>query len=78
MAPDHHHLHHYLDRFVGWKAGLPVYLAMVAIPIVIGFSAPDMAFEGLAFGLLLYLAVWRVTRTPGAKDAELQAIESKP
>ena len=62
MAPDHEHLHHYLDQFFGWKAGLPIYLAMVAVPIVIGFAGADLGFGGLMLGLLTYLTVWRVTR----------------
>ena len=77
MAPDHEHLHHYLDHFVGWKAGLPIYLAMVAVPIAIGFRGADMGFVGLAFGLLVYLAVWRVTRTRGVPLALDQAMGSK-
>ncbi len=62
MAPDHDHLHHYLDRSLGWKVGLPTYLAVVAIPIAVGFSGTKMGLVGLALGHLLYLAAWRVTR----------------
>lgn len=70
-------VHHYLDRFVGWKAGSPVYLAMVAVPIVFGFRSADTGFVGLALGLLIYLFVWQVTRKRGAQFAQQQAIGSK-
>ena len=77
MAADHEHLHHYLDHFVGWKAGLTIYLAMVAVPIAIGFRGADRGFVGLTFGLLVYLAVWRVTQTRDVPPALDQAIGSK-
>lgn len=34
MAPDGQHLHHLLDRAIGWKLGWFVYMALVAVPIV--------------------------------------------
>lgn len=73
MAPDHDHLHHYLDVVFGWNLGLPVYLLMVAAPIVIGFRGADMGFVGLILGLLVYLVVWRLTRQEGAAFAQHQA-----
>ena len=79
MTPDHEHLHHYLDHFFGWKVGLPIYLAMVAVPIVIGFGGADLGFVGLAFGLLIYLAVWLVTRKrPRALSAHQAAGSEVP
>jgi UDP-GlcNAc:undecaprenyl-phosphate/decaprenyl-phosphate GlcNAc-1-phosphate transferase len=42
MAADRNHLHHYLLNGFGWPGGLFVYLALVAIPNVIGTSRPEL------------------------------------
>lgn len=34
FSADHHHLHHYLDRSIGWMWGRKVYLCAVAMPIL--------------------------------------------
>lgn len=34
FSADHHHLHHYLDRSIGWMWGRKVYLSAVALPIL--------------------------------------------
>ena len=62
MAGDHDHLHHRLERFIGWRIGLPVYLALAGTPILIACSAPYMGTPGLISGLVLYGAAWFVTR----------------
>lgn len=62
MLGDHDHLHHRLDRQFGWRQGLPVYLALVALPVLIGLSSPIMGTAGLVCAILLYCAFWYVTR----------------
>lgn len=62
MAGDHDHLHHRLERFIGWRLGLPVYLTLAGIPILIACSAPHMGTPGLIAAIVLYGAAWIVTR----------------
>jgi len=62
MAGDHDHLHHRLERFVGWRLGLPVYLTLAGTPILIACSAPNMGTLGLVAAVILYGAAWLVTR----------------
>lgn len=55
MAPDHNHLHHRLDYRFGWKVGLPIYLALVGLPIVVAFQPFDAAGAiGIVLGLVAY------------------------
>jgi UDP-N-acetylmuramyl pentapeptide phosphotransferase/UDP-N-acetylglucosamine-1-phosphate transferase len=61
MSADHDHLHHRIERFVPWRYGLAIYLAMVALPIVIAFSGPGMGFVGILAAFALYGVVWRMT-----------------
>jgi UDP-GlcNAc:undecaprenyl-phosphate GlcNAc-1-phosphate transferase len=62
MAGDHDHLHHRLERYIGWRLGLPVYLTLAGTPILIACSAPDMGTPGLISAIALYSAAWAVTR----------------
>lgn len=62
MTSDHDHLHHRLDRYMGWRAGLPVYLALAGGPILVACSAPDRGTPGLIAAAGLYGAAWLVTR----------------
>ena len=62
MAGDHDHLHHRLERYIGWRLGLPVYLALAGTPILIACSAPHMGTPGLIAAIVLYGAAWLVTR----------------
>lgn len=62
MAGDHDHLHHRLERHIGWRLGLPVYLALAGAPILVACSAPDMGTPGLISAIALYGAAWAVTR----------------
>jgi len=62
FTSDHDHLHHRLDRYIGWRAGLPVYLALAGGPILVACSAPDMGTPGLIAAAVLYGAAWLVTR----------------
>jgi UDP-GlcNAc:undecaprenyl-phosphate GlcNAc-1-phosphate transferase len=62
MSSDHEHLHHRLERLMGWRKGLPVYLALAGVPILIACSAPDMGALGLIAAVWMYGAAWLVTR----------------
>lgn len=62
MAGDHDHLHHRLERFIGWRLGLPVYLALAGAPILIACSGPRMGTPGLIAAIVSYGAAWLVTR----------------
>ncbi len=64
MAADHNHLHHRLDDHFGWPAGLVVYLALVALPIVMAFQDFESAGAlGVVLGIGAYLAVILYTRS---------------
>jgi UDP-GlcNAc:undecaprenyl-phosphate GlcNAc-1-phosphate transferase len=54
FSADHHHLHHYLDRSIGWWYGRKIYYALVAGPII--FSRLQFAepLNVLLFGFALY------------------------
>ncbi|MGK6323006.1 MraY family glycosyltransferase [Sphingomonas sp. DT-51] len=60
FTADHQHLHHYIDREFGWNVGLPIYLSLVATPIIIselndGWGIPgDVAAVALYVGIILY------------------------
>lgn len=62
MAGDHDHLHHRLERFIGWRLGLPVYLVLAGTPILIACSAPYMGTPGLIAACVVYGAAWLATR----------------
>lgn len=62
MGGDHDHFHHRLERYIGWRLGLPVYLALAGLPILLACSAPNMGTPGLIAAVCLYGAVWLVTR----------------
>jgi UDP-GlcNAc:undecaprenyl-phosphate/decaprenyl-phosphate GlcNAc-1-phosphate transferase len=62
MGADHDHLHHRLDRHFGWKTGLPIYLALVALPIIVAFQPFAAAgVLGLMMGLAAYAGVILLT-----------------
>lgn len=51
---DHHHLHHYLDRSIGWMWGRKVYYALVALPIFAARTQQIQPLYALVLGLCLY------------------------
>ena len=55
FSADHNHLHHYLDRSIGWTYGRKIYYALVAFPII--FSRLQLAdpLVVLLLGFVLYL-----------------------
>lgn len=76
MLGDHDHLHHRLDRQYGWALGLPTYLALVVMPIIIGFSDGMMGTAGLLTAILLYCGAWYVTREARQTVFAVRAPES--
>lgn len=58
FSADHHHLHHYLDRSIGWMWGRRAYLVSAGLPILLTrleFLDPLIAlgFAALNYGVLL-------------------------
>ena len=66
FSADHNHLHHYLDRSIGWTYGRMIYYALVACPII--FSRFQLAhplvvlFLGFALYLLSIMVVYKKGR----------------
>ncbi len=55
FSADHNHLHHYLDRSIGWTHGIKIYYALVACPIVLSRLQLTNPLVVLLVGLVLYL-----------------------
>jgi UDP-GlcNAc:undecaprenyl-phosphate GlcNAc-1-phosphate transferase len=62
MSADHEHLHHRLERWFGWRLGLPAYLALAGVPILIACSSPLMGTPGLIAAIAGYTAACLATR----------------
>lgn len=57
------HLHHYIYARVGWPQGLPVYLALVALPNLGALVWPGSGLVWLIITLAAYIAVLLTMRT---------------
>lgn len=68
MSSDREHLHHRLERWVGWRLGLPMYLALAGVPILIACISPNMGTPGLIAAIAGYIAAWSATRTRRQKS----------
>lgn len=55
FAADHDHLHHHLDRSIGWTFGRKIYYALVACPIVFSRLQLVDPLVVLLIGFALYL-----------------------
>jgi UDP-GlcNAc:undecaprenyl-phosphate GlcNAc-1-phosphate transferase len=55
FSADHNHLHHYLDRSIGWTYGRKIYYALVACPILISRLQLMDPLAVLFLGFALYL-----------------------
>jgi UDP-GlcNAc:undecaprenyl-phosphate GlcNAc-1-phosphate transferase len=65
FSADHNHLHHYLDRSIGWTYGRNIYYVLVACPIVFSrFKLLDPLFV-----LFLGVALYFLTIVVGKKAA---------
>lgn len=54
FAADHHHLHHYLDRSIGWMWGRNIYLVAAGMPVLLGRLEVITDLEGLTLTSILY------------------------
>jgi UDP-GlcNAc:undecaprenyl-phosphate GlcNAc-1-phosphate transferase len=67
FSADHNHLHHYLDRSIGWTFGRMIYYALVACPII--FSRLQLVhplvvlFLGFALYLFSIMVVYKLERS---------------
>jgi len=57
MAPDGRHLHHLLDRAVGWTRGWFIYMALVAVPIVVYHFFHNHGVQVIGAASLAYATV---------------------
>jgi UDP-GlcNAc:undecaprenyl-phosphate GlcNAc-1-phosphate transferase len=69
FSADHEHLHHYLDKSIGWMIGRKIYYALVAAPILLSRLQVVDGVHALMLGAGLYvmamaLAAVRVRRQP--------------
>lgn len=61
FSADHNHLHHYLDRLVGWMYGRKIYYALVACPIIFSRLQLTDPLVLVLVGSALYLVTIAVT-----------------
>lgn len=67
FAGDRHHFHHLLERRFGWRVGLAIYLAIVAVPIFAVMAVRESALFIFAFGVSFYaVTVLVLSRSDGA------------
>ena len=62
FSSDQNHLHHILTRWMPWRWGLPLYLALVGLPSLVGVLAAE---PGARLGAGRALDLWRVARLGG-------------
>jgi UDP-GlcNAc:undecaprenyl-phosphate GlcNAc-1-phosphate transferase len=54
FSADHEHLHHYLDKSIGWMIGRKIYYALVAAPILLSRLQGFDGVHALMLGACLY------------------------
>lgn len=54
FSADHGHLHHYLDKSIGWMIGRKIYYVLVAAPILLSRLQAFDAVHALMLGVCLY------------------------
>lgn len=54
FSADHHHLHHYLDRSIGWMLGRKIYLASVGMPILLSRLEFITDLEAFCLSVVIY------------------------
>ena len=69
FSADHEHLHHYLDKSIGWMIGRKIYYVLVAAPILLSRLQAFDGVHALILGVCLYatamaLAAVRVRLQP--------------
>lgn len=58
FEPDRNHLHHLLQDWIGWKAGLLLYWCMVFVPISVAVVLPHLAWAMIIFSIISYLIIF--------------------
>lgn len=58
FEPDRNHLHHLLQDWIGWKAGLFLYWCMVFVPISVAVILPSLTWLMIIFSIVSYLIVF--------------------
>jgi UDP-N-acetylmuramyl pentapeptide phosphotransferase/UDP-N-acetylglucosamine-1-phosphate transferase len=77
FAADHNHLHHRLYARFGWKLGLPIYLGLVLIPIIVEFQTFKVAeLLGVVAAGASYVYAIRITRPPDDLVSEKKTAET--
>ena len=61
FSADHHHLHHFLDRSIGWAHGRKIYYILVASPILLARLQLLHPLGVLFIGLCVYALIILVT-----------------
>lgn len=62
LAPDGQHLHHLLERATGWTTGWWLYMALIAIPLVIYQFLPGQGIPIILVSFAAYALVIRLCR----------------
>jgi UDP-GlcNAc:undecaprenyl-phosphate GlcNAc-1-phosphate transferase len=70
LSPDKNHLHHRLARQWRWPICLVIYVALVALPGMVGAVWPDASLSMLALSATSYLGLLWATRVPAAARAQ--------
>ena len=63
FSADHEHLHHYLDKSIGWMIGRKIYYALVALPIVLSKFDAIGNLNAVILGLSFYILIFAATRS---------------
>jgi UDP-GlcNAc:undecaprenyl-phosphate GlcNAc-1-phosphate transferase len=69
FSADHHHLHHYLDRSIGWMWGRKIYYGLVGVPILVVRAQWLQPVSALGLGVALYVAAIVYGRMRGRLEA---------
>jgi len=62
FSPDRSHLHHYLERALSWRLGLPIYLSFIAAPAILAYFLPGwtgmLTLGTIAVYVMLLMILW--------------------
>lgn len=74
FSADHHHLHHYLDRSIGWMWGRKIYLFAAALPIILDrleFISKTISFCLAIFLYACLIIIFHLTNLTRCQSMEL-------
>ncbi len=66
FTADHDHLHHHLDKAVGWLWGRRIYFGLVALPVILLRTGMVEGIEATYIGSILYAAALAFAAARGA------------